>query len=93
MAAELLKDVHLNRRHLIRSHHLVLIDVGVHLLSGGAVEMTLLVERIADTLNHAAVDLALDQLRVNGPATVVDSDDTLDLDDARFRVDRQCRVG
>ena len=55
------------------------------------VEMALLVQRVADALDHAAVDLAFDQLRIDRPAAVVNRDDALDLDDAGFGVDRDLR--
>ena len=75
-------------RHLARADDLVLIDVGVELHAGAAIEVALLVERVAHALNHAAVDLALGQLRVDRPAAVVHRDDALDLDDAGLGVDR-----
>src|SRR5207248_8395711 len=66
---------------------LVLLQVRVEHVPARAVEHAVLVERVGDPLEDAAVYLALDRERVHGPPAVVHGDDALDFHDAGLDVD------
>ena len=54
----------------------------------GAVENALLIERVGNAHQHAALDLAFEQQRIDRPAAVLHRDDALDADDPGLGVDR-----
>src|SRR3981189_2000092 len=60
-------------------------------MARGGIEGALFVKGVADALDHAAEDLALRELRVDGTPAVVRGDDALDLHHASLGVDGDLR--
>src|ERR1700730_6835978 len=60
-------------------------------MARGGIEVALFVNGVTDALDHAAEDLALRELGVDGTPAVVRGDDALDLHHAGLGVDRDLR--
>src|SRR5205085_3725095 len=72
-----LHDVHLDLRHLIDAQHLIVVEV--RLLDAPVLEGHLAVERGSQAVDDRALDLALDNLRVDGLPAIDRSNDAMHL--------------
>src|SRR5438552_15700906 len=79
--------MHLNLRRLLRTDDFVFLEIRVHHDPRLTIQDSILVQRVAHALDHAAVDLALKSQWVDRPAAVMDGDDALDSDHAGLGVD------
>src|SRR5260370_11934452 len=71
---------------MVRARHGVVHERAAHELAAAVVGATL-EQRLADALGEAAVDLALDDHRIDDGADVVDAPETDDLHAAGVRID------
>src|SRR5262249_26236257 len=74
------------RRQIVRARYRVIHERAADELAAAVVGATL-EQRLADALREAAVDLALDDHRVDNGADVVDAPESDDLDAAGVRID------